>query len=173
MAWNRTVSNLISKNDEGRIVARHVVESLEHAAWLRESGCDRWLDFGSGAGFPAIPLVIVGIGSRWTLVESRRIKTLFLRKILRHAARRLDNGLNARLEHVVRGRPVPGGSLRGSVGGETLARAATLVDSGGSALKGSRWRAEMKTLPGRRTGLSSIGPYRMQTLPSWFFSNSK
>src|SRR5438046_1272251 len=80
IGWNRGVSNLISKNDESRIVTRHLVESIEPASWLAETAAERWIDFGSGAGFPAIPLAILGIGRSWTLVESRRPKTLFMRK---------------------------------------------------------------------------------------------
>jgi 16S rRNA G527 N7-methylase RsmG len=81
-AWNRGVSNLVSLADESRLVTRHVYESLEPGAWLRLAKARTWLDFGSGAGFPALPLAICGVGEEWTLVESRRPKTLFLRKAL-------------------------------------------------------------------------------------------
>jgi len=147
--WNRSVSNLISKNDEGRIVARHLGESLEHAAWIIESGCVDWVDFGSGAGFPAIPLAIVGVGPRWTLVESRRIKSLFLRKTLE--SMKMDpvmKVVNARLENLAE----EGGSFDGFTAraagylAETLVYAAALVKPGGSAFlwKGSRWTAEFE-----------------------------
>ena len=64
VTWNASVSNLISKNDVARLVDRHMCESLAPAALLRNSGCHSWLDFGSGAGFPAIPLAVAGIGER-------------------------------------------------------------------------------------------------------------
>src|SRR5881409_713564 len=38
LQWNRKVSNLISKNDETRIVSRHILESLEPAHWLKDRG---------------------------------------------------------------------------------------------------------------------------------------
>lgn len=82
VTWNRTISNLISRNDEPRIVVRHIAESIQPARWLAESGARKWIDLGTGAGLPAIPLAIVGVGEHWTLVESRRTKTLFLRKVL-------------------------------------------------------------------------------------------
>ena len=63
-----------------RMVERHFTESLEPAHWLKAGGAKRWLDLGSGGGFPAIPLAILGVGGHWTLVESRRNKTLFLQK---------------------------------------------------------------------------------------------
>ncbi len=82
LEWNRGVSNLVSRNDEMRLVERHIAESLAPVARMREAGCRKLLDLGSGAGLPAIPLAIAGIGEKWTLVESRRNKTLFMRKAL-------------------------------------------------------------------------------------------
>ena len=70
----------MSKHDESRIVVRHLAESLAPARAMKGISLDSWLDFGSGAGFPAIPLAIAGVGKSWLLVESRRQKTLFLRK---------------------------------------------------------------------------------------------
>jgi 16S rRNA (guanine527-N7)-methyltransferase len=148
IAWNRSVSNLISKNDEARIVARHVAESLEPARWIAELGIDEWLDFGSGAGFPALPLAIAGIGRRWVLVESRRPKILFLRKTLSEIATgAMMEVVGSRLE------TVPGDSYR--VEGFTarateklsltLELASRFVAPGGSAFlwKGSRWTEEI------------------------------
>ncbi|HVP15058.1 MAG TPA: 16S rRNA (guanine(527)-N(7))-methyltransferase RsmG [Terriglobales bacterium] len=82
MDWNRGYSNLISRGDESRFVERHLLESLQPAEWLKSCGAKKWLDFGSGGGLPAIPLAIAGVGNEWTLVESRRNKTLFLRKVV-------------------------------------------------------------------------------------------
>jgi 16S rRNA (guanine527-N7)-methyltransferase len=87
LEWNRGVSNLISRHDESRLVERHLFESLYPAKAIVESGSRRFVDFGSGAGLPAIPLALCGIGEHWTLVESRRNKTLFMRKVMQ------DNGL--------------------------------------------------------------------------------
>jgi 16S rRNA (guanine527-N7)-methyltransferase len=148
--WNRKVSNLISRNDEMRIVARHVLESLEPAHWLQTSPAKRWLDFGSGSGFPAIPLAIVGIGTNWTLVESRRTKTLFLRKAVDDLQITGVNVVNARLEDIA-----ADAEYAGAYSGftsratqplvPTLAIAAAVVHSGGTAFlwKGSRREAEM------------------------------
>lgn len=146
--WNRTVSNLISKNDEARIVSRHLVESVEPAAWLASLGVADWLDFGSGAGFPAVPLALAGVGKRWTLVESRRPKTLFLRKLLNEIGMESRiTVIHSRLEMLVGViQPVGGLTSRATSGlVQTLAMARNLVISGGSAVlwKGSRWKAEM------------------------------
>lgn len=101
LAWNATVSNLVSRNDEGRIVSRHIRESIEPAAMLAATGVVDWLDFGSGAGFPALPLAILDVGSQWTLVESRRPKALFLRRATQELALDGVRVVHARLEDVV------------------------------------------------------------------------
>jgi 16S rRNA (guanine527-N7)-methyltransferase len=148
--WNRKVSNLISKNDEDRIVARHILESLEPGHWLRDAGAKRWLDFGSGGGLPAIPLAIGGIGNEWTLVESRRTKTLFLRRALEDLGMQNLSVVNARLEDML-GASEHAGSYDGFTSratqtlAPTLAIAATFVQPGGTAFlwKGSRREEEM------------------------------
>src|SRR5262245_13423364 len=80
LRWNRGVSNLVSHDDEARLVERHLAESLAGLELLNALACKHILDFGSGGGFPAIPLILAGDGERWTLVESRRNKTLFPRR---------------------------------------------------------------------------------------------
>jgi 16S rRNA (guanine527-N7)-methyltransferase len=152
--WNRGISNLISRRDEERIVERHLAESIAPAAWLRASPATRWLDFGSGAGLPAIPLAITGVGPRWTLVESRRMKTLFLRKATEVLKLEHFEIVVARLEHLV---PEPerkgaydGFTSRATLAlGPTLALAAHFVAPGGTAFlwKGSQREKEMSEDP--------------------------
>ncbi len=150
LEWNRGVSNLISRNDEPRIVDRHIRESLLPAQVLLDSGCRSFLDFGSGAGLPAVPLALCGVGEHWTLVESRRNKTLFIRKIQQ------DNGLKhfdvrtARLETVIEeadgSLQVDGFTSRATATvGPTLELAAQVVKRGGKAFlwKGSSYEQEM------------------------------
>lgn len=144
LEWNSGVSNLLSRNDEHRIVSRHVLESLEPAAWMREPRLDAVVDFGSGAGFPALPLAIAGIGGRWTLVESRRNKTLFLRKALESIGLENVRVICSRLEDLV-AEPEHAGAYDALTSRatakipETLALASRLVRTGGTALlwKGS------------------------------------
>lgn len=150
LQWNRKVSNLISNNDEARIVARHIIESLEPAPWLRDSGAARWLDFGSGAGLPAIPLAMCGVGGEWTLVESRRTKTLFLRKALEELGMKHVSVVHARLEDLIdevnHANSYEGFTSRATLPlGPTLALAATFVRPQGTAFlwKGSRRDEEM------------------------------
>jgi 16S rRNA G527 N7-methylase RsmG len=113
-AWNRGVSNLVSRADDSRLVTRHVYESLEPGAWLRLAKARTWLDFGSGAGFPALPLAICGVGEKWTLVESRRPKTLFLRKAISDIGVVGVGVVHTRLELMIP--PTTAGSNPGSPG---------------------------------------------------------
>ena len=154
LEWNRSVSNILSRNDEGRFVERHLSESIAPARSLRESGARRWVDFGSGAGLPAIPLAIAGVGASWTLVESRRSKTLFLRKTIQVIG--LDNFevVHDRLENVVANPPSSAGwdafTSRATLTlTPTLELAAPLISTAGSAFlwKGSGGEAEMKKDP--------------------------
>lgn len=80
LSWNRRI-NLFSRRDEPHLVFRHILPSLAPLAVLPE-GPFRAVDIGSGAGFPGIPIKILRRDIRITLVESRRMKALFLRKVV-------------------------------------------------------------------------------------------
>jgi 16S rRNA (guanine527-N7)-methyltransferase len=108
------------------------------------------LDFGSGGGFPALPLAIAGVGERWTLVESRRNKTLFLRRAVQELALKGIEVVTARLEMLVEDPTVDLGcdaftSRATMKAGPTLELAARIVRAGGHAVlwKGSGLRDEL------------------------------
>jgi 16S rRNA (guanine527-N7)-methyltransferase len=154
LEWNRGLSNLISCKDEARVVERHLLESLEPAHWLIASGARRWMDFGSGGGLPAIPLAIAGVGESWTLVESRRNKTLFIRKAFQDIGLVNIDVRLSRLETL----PADAESLGKFDGftsratlrlGPTLGLASRWVAPGGYAFlwKGSRREQEMSEDP--------------------------
>lgn len=150
LAWNRGVSNLISRGDEPRLVSRHLLESLAPARELLETGFETFIDLGSGAGLPAFPLVIAGVGKRWKLVEARRNKTLFMRKTQGDMKLREIEVVTARLETLAAGElgpPADAFTSRATMLiGPTLEMAAAHVRPGGMAFlwKGSRWTAEME-----------------------------
>jgi len=151
LRWNQGVSNLISRNDEIRLVDRHIRESIEPAKLLIESGCKVFVDFGSGAGLPAIPLLFLGVGDRWTLVESRRNKTLFLRRVEQDFKLEHFTAKTARLEVIIETEHddlvCDGFTSRATMlMSPTLEMAATIVRSGGKAFlwKGSSWSEEME-----------------------------
>lgn len=76
--------NLIAARSRDEIVFRHLLDSL---APLRLLGGARVIaDFGSGAGFPAIPLALASPQRRFHLIESRRKRCSFLRHVVRSLA---------------------------------------------------------------------------------------
>ena len=108
------------------------------------------MDFGSGGGFPAIPLAIAGVGAHWTLVESRRTKTLFLRKAIEELEISTITVVLARLEDIL-GQQEHAFAYNGFTSRATLplaptiSMAASLVRPGGAAFlwKGSKREEEM------------------------------
>lgn len=64
---------------------RHIADSAQLLALAPKSG--KWLDIGSGAGFPGLVIAIMAHGSaglRVTLIESDRRKCAFLAEVARH-----------------------------------------------------------------------------------------
>jgi 16S rRNA (guanine527-N7)-methyltransferase len=78
--WSKR-TNLISARSRGEIVERHVLDSIAPLRFVRQAAVVA--DFGSGAGFPAIPLAILAPATRFHLVESRRKRATFLRHVAR------------------------------------------------------------------------------------------
>jgi 16S rRNA (guanine527-N7)-methyltransferase len=151
--WNRTISNLMSHNDEQRLIERHLGEALGPLRAMRELAIERWLDIGSGGGLPAIPLALAGVGRHWTLVESRRMKTLFLRKAKQEMQLENVEVVCARIEKLEYSAPFGGVTSRATLHlGPTLAEAARFVATGGKAFlwKGERRAGEMLDDPSWR-----------------------
>lgn len=81
LRWNERVS-LTSIRDEHGILSRHFVESIA-CARLLPAGIATLLDYGSGAGFPGLPIAICRPEIRVTLAESQNKKAAFLREAVR------------------------------------------------------------------------------------------
>jgi 16S rRNA (guanine527-N7)-methyltransferase len=79
--WNARTS-LTAIRDEEEIVSRHFVESIASAIAVPE-GVRTLLDFGSGAGFPGIPIALCRPEISVTLAESQNKKAAFLREAVR------------------------------------------------------------------------------------------
>jgi 16S rRNA (guanine527-N7)-methyltransferase len=80
LKWNARVSLTAIRTPEA-IVRRHFGESLFAATHL--GPCSTLLDFGSGAGFPGLPLQLLRPDVAVTLAESRVRKAAFLREVVR------------------------------------------------------------------------------------------
>jgi 16S rRNA (guanine527-N7)-methyltransferase len=81
MRWN-TRTNLTAVRDEEGILSRHIVESIACAQALPDC-IATLLDFGSGAGFPGLPIAICRPETAVTLAESQGKKAAFLQEALR------------------------------------------------------------------------------------------
>jgi 16S rRNA (guanine527-N7)-methyltransferase len=79
--WNVRV-NLTAIRDEDGILSRHFVESIACARAL-PAGIVTLLDFGSGAGFPGIPIALCRPEIAVTLAESQGKKAAFLQEAVR------------------------------------------------------------------------------------------
>lgn len=84
VSWNDRV-RLLSRSDRDRIMTRHIFESL---VVLRHLGADqsRIADLGSGGGLPGIPIKLAKPLLSVSLIESARMKTLFLKEVVRSMA---------------------------------------------------------------------------------------
>lgn len=86
LKWNAK-TNLTAVRDPEEIVTRHFGESFFAAkAWLRNEKVSSVIDFGSGAGFPGLPMAIFSPQTQVTLIESQNKKATFLKEAVRRAA---------------------------------------------------------------------------------------
>lgn len=79
--WNQK-TNLSAVRDREGILRRHFVESIACAQALPE-GLATLLDFGSGGGFPGIPVALCRSEISVTLAESQGKKAAFLQEAVR------------------------------------------------------------------------------------------
>jgi 16S rRNA (guanine527-N7)-methyltransferase len=79
LAWNAAI-NLTAIRDPAAIAIEHVADALTAVTLIRSEGPERpaLLDFGSGAGYPGLPLGLAISASRLTLVDSVGKKARFL-----------------------------------------------------------------------------------------------
>jgi 16S rRNA (guanine527-N7)-methyltransferase len=80
LKWNAR-TNLTAIRDPEEIVRRHFGESLFTATHLPPA--QTLLDFGSGAGFPGLPIALLHPELRVTLAESQNKKSTFVREAVR------------------------------------------------------------------------------------------
>lgn len=97
--WNRSI-NLTAIKDDRDVVIKHLLDSLSYIKGFAPVQGMRILDMGSGAGFPAIPVLIACPGISVTMVESVKKKASFLRHIARTLQLRDAEVLDARTEEV-------------------------------------------------------------------------
>lgn len=98
LRWNARM-NLTAIRDEEGILSRHFVESIAAARAL-PAGIATLLDFGSGAGFPGIPIALCRPEIAVTLAESQGKKAAFLQEAVRslHLSARVHSARAEELE---------------------------------------------------------------------------
>ena len=151
LRWNAR-TNLTAIRTADGILRRHFLESILAARAL-PAGIGTLLDFGSGAGFPGLPIALCRMEIAVTLAESQNKKAAFLREATRtlglsvavHAARaetvatrfdcvtlravdRMEQAIAAAVSLVV-----PGGWLAVLTTGNQAAAARAAADTAGSA----------------------------------------
>lgn len=89
--WQKTI-NLVAPSTLDAVWHRHFADSAQLLA-LAPADAKRWLDLGSGAGFPGLVLGIMLAGregARMTLVESDTRKAAFLGEVARRTGAPVD-----------------------------------------------------------------------------------
>ena len=82
LKWAKTI-NLVAPSTVGDMWQRHIVDSAQ--IYSLYQGPKRWIDLGSGGGFPGVitAILLAEQGDGWVnLVESNKKKAAFLRRVL-------------------------------------------------------------------------------------------
>jgi len=78
--WN-TRMNLTAITDKAEVAKKHFLDSLQALPYLTDGA--KVADVGTGAGFPAIPLLIMNPTLEITLVDSLNKRLVFLEEVLK------------------------------------------------------------------------------------------
>ena len=92
LAWTAAI-NLTAIRDPAAVAVAHVIDSLTALLVLRERGADRFIDLGSGGGYPGLPLAAAYPAERALLLEPVAKKARFLSAVV--AATGLDGTVEA------------------------------------------------------------------------------
>ncbi len=86
--WNQKI-NLISRKDIDNFYLHHFVHSASIYKFYQFKDGTKFIDVGSGGGFPGLPLAILNNNLQFTLVDSINKKTIFLKNAVKEL--KLDN----------------------------------------------------------------------------------
>ncbi|SLN40680.1 Ribosomal RNA small subunit methyltransferase G [Roseovarius albus] len=145
--WNSKI-NLVSPKTIDDAWNRHFVDSFQ-IHQIADCTGKKWVDVGSGAGFPGLVAAIAGMDSdnpnQITLIESDMRKCMFLRTVIREINAPVQV-INDRIEKVpaLKADVISARALADL--NSLIGYAAHHLDKGGIALfpKGKNWQAELE-----------------------------
>ncbi len=97
--WN-SITNLVSTGSVDNLLTKLIRQSVAPLAFFELPPHARILDVGSGAGIPALPLKFAHPDLQLTLLEPRRMKWLFLRRVVEELQLEQVEVVRGRLEEV-------------------------------------------------------------------------
>ncbi|MBM3286498.1 MAG: 16S rRNA (guanine(527)-N(7))-methyltransferase RsmG [Candidatus Eisenbacteria bacterium] len=159
--------NLVSRADLENIVQKHVAASLTPLLVADTGSGRKWVDVGSGAGFPGLVLALVDPEREVTLIEGSHKRCVFLDGIARDLGLRGVRVIAARVETVLERQQLLGAFdllMARAVADltHTLSAFGALVRPGGQILtyKGPLWSEEVGRA--RSMGLLDNEAYRLE-----------
>lgn len=104
LQWNKRY-NLIGQSTENILISRHLIDSLSVLPAIEVQNKNeptdetvRWIDVGSGAGLPGIPLAIARPNIEMTLLDSNSKKTRFLVQLIAQLGLKNVTAVHSRVE---------------------------------------------------------------------------
>lgn len=98
--WN-SAYNLSAIRDPEQMLYKHLLDSLSIAPFVEKCSAERFIDVGTGAGLPGIPLAICYPEKHFTLLDSAGKKTRFLQQVVHSLGLNNVRVINTRVEKYV------------------------------------------------------------------------